>query len=66
MSAILNRLKSKTYWAAVLGAILTALDINGMLVSQQVSEAIRPYFLAAWPVIMIALREVTTTALSEK
>jgi len=66
MQAILQRLKSKTYWAAIVGALLTAIEANSGLISQFLPAGIRPYIVMLWPVLMLALREVTTTAISEK
>lgn len=66
MQSLLQRLKSKTYWAALVGALLTAIEANSGLISQFLPAATRPYIVMLWPVLMLALREVTTTALSDK
>ena len=66
MQALIQRLKSKTYWAALVGALLTAIEANSGLISQFLPADIRPYIVMLWPVLMLALREVTTTAISEK
>ena len=66
MNLILQRLKSKTYWVAVIGALLTAAEINSNFLSSFIPVAYRNYVVLLWPVIMLTLREVTTSALSEK
>jgi len=66
MNAIIARLKSKTYWAAMLGALLTAIEIHSGLLAGLLPEAYRAWAVMFWPVAMVALREVTTAALSDK
>jgi len=66
MDKIIQRLKSKTYWLAMIGAVLSVLEINGGLITQFVGADMRPYLVAFWPVVMLFAREITTTALSEK
>jgi uncharacterized membrane protein len=60
------RLKSKTYWLAMVGSVLTVLEVNSGLITQLVGSDMRPYLIAFWPVIMLFAREITTTALGEK
>ena len=66
MNHILQRFKSKTYWAAVIGALFTGMDASSGFFSQYFPLEVRPYIPLFWPVLMLALREITTTALSEK
>lgn len=66
MNPILQRLKSKTYWVAIIGALLTGMDASSGFFSQYFPLEVRPYIPLFWPVLMLALREITTTALSEK
>lgn len=66
MNLVIQRLKSKTYWAAILGALLTGLDAQSGFFSQYFPLEYRPFIPMFWPVLMLALREITTTALSEK
>lgn len=66
MDKIKQRLKSKTYWAAVLGTVMTVLETNGQGFSQLLPEGSRAWAMMFWPVAMIMLREITTTGLSEK
>jgi len=66
MNPILQRLKSKTYWTAITMALLTVAELNGAFITQWVPAEYRVYLLMLWPVVMITLREITTTALSSK
>ena len=63
---IVERLKSKTYNAALLGAILTLIDYNTTAFSMLLPAGYRSVALALWPIIMIAMREVTNGPLSAK
>jgi len=66
MNLILQRLKSKTYWVAIIGALLTAIEANSGFLSQFIPVAYRPYIVMLWPVLMLVLRELTTSALADK
>jgi len=66
MEVLIQRLKSKTYWAAIIGALLTGLDAQGGFFSGYFPVEFRPYVPMFWPLLMMAMREVTNTALSEK
>jgi len=66
MDKIIQRFKSKTYWLAMIGAVLSVLEINNGLITDFVGADMRPYLVAFWPVVMLFAREITTTALSEK
>jgi uncharacterized membrane protein len=66
MNAIIQRLKSKTYWAAVVGALLTAIEANSGFLGQFIPAPYRNYIIFLWPVLMLVLRELTTTALASK
>lgn len=61
-----KRLKSKTYQAALVGMVLTAIDAQSGFFSGMFSEALRPYIVMVWPIAMMTLREVTDSALSDK
>ena len=63
---IKNRLTSKTYISALLLGIITAIDMNTQFLSAQFAESLRPWLLMAWPITMMTLREMTTTALDNK
>lgn len=65
-NAIIKRLKSKTYWAAIVGALLMVIEHNSGFFSTFLPDSVRTMAVLMWPVIMVALREVTTTALAEK
>ena len=66
MQAILQRFKSKTYWVAVIGALLTAIEVNSGFLGEFVPMPYRNYIIMLWPVLMLFLREITTSALTDK
>ena len=66
MNAIVSRLKSKTYWTAIIGAFLMVLEHNSGVFSTFLPESIRAMAVVMWPVLMVALREVTTEPVSKK
>jgi len=66
MDLIIQRLKSKTYWAAIIGALLSVLEANSGFFSQYIPMPERTYIVLLWPVLMLVLREFTTTALADK
>ena len=63
---ILARLKSKTYWAAIVGAALVLVEQNSGAISAMLPTAMQSAAVMLWPLLMITLREVTTGALSDK
>lgn len=66
INKIKQRLRSRTYLAALAMMALAALEQS----SGAISELFPPWILPFWPylfgVVMLTLREITTTALSEK
>jgi len=66
MQALIQRLKSKTYWVALIGALLTAIEVNSGFLGSFIPMPYRDYIIMLWPVLMLILREVTTSALSDK
>jgi uncharacterized membrane protein len=66
MNAILQRFKSKTYWVAIVGALLTAVEVNSGFLGSFIPMPYRNYIIMLWPVLMLVLREITTTALADK
>jgi uncharacterized membrane protein len=66
MNLIIQRLKSKTYWVAIVGALLTVIEANSGFIGQFVPAPYRAYIIMLWPVLMLVLRELTTTALANK
>lgn len=66
MELLIQRLKSKTYWVAMVGALLTVIEANSNFLGQFIPMPYRTYLIMLWPVFMVLLREVTFTALSEK
>ena len=66
LDLIKQRLQSKTYIAALVGALITLIEANSGVLSQLVPPEYRAWLMAAWPIGMMALREVTKTALADK
>lgn len=66
MNAILQRFKSKTYWVALVGALLTVIEANSGFIGQLLPAPYSAYIVMLWPVVMLVLRELTTTALADK
>lgn len=66
MELVMQRFKSKTYWVALIGALLTVLEANSGFFGQFIPLPYRTYIVLLWPVLMLVLREVTTTALADK
>jgi uncharacterized membrane protein len=66
MNAILQRFKSKTYWVALVGALLTVIEANSGFIGQLLPAPYNAYIVMLWPVVMLVLRELTTTALADK
>lgn len=66
MKYIIKRLKSKTYWAAILGALLVVIEQNSGIFSLYLPESVRSMAVLMWPVWMVALREVTTKPVADK
>lgn len=66
MNAILKRLKSKTYWAALISAVLTIIEAKEQVIGGLVPEEYRPLMPLIFPLLMMLMREITTTALAEK
>jgi hypothetical protein len=61
-----QRLTSKTYWAGIILALLTVVEVKVGIVATYIPPQYQPYLIAVWPVVMMLMREVTTTALSDK
>ena len=66
VNAIIQRLKSKTYWTAIIGALLVVIEQNSGFFSMYLPDSYRAAAVMLWPVLMILLRETTTSALSDK
>ena len=66
MEILIQRLKSKTYWVAMVGAVLAIIEANSNFIGQYIPLPYRTYAVLLWPVLMVLLREVTTTALADK
>jgi hypothetical protein len=63
---IVQRLSSKTYWAAAIMSILTFIEYNYDILSLVLPESYRPLALVLWPMVMTLMRELTTTAVDSK
>lgn len=61
---IKSRLASKTYRTALVLAALSAIEVNSQFLSSFMPVDYRPYVIFVWPVAMLTLREVTTSALA--
>ncbi|CAM8627073.1 hypothetical protein MCEMSHM24_02707 [Comamonadaceae bacterium] len=61
-----QRLASKTYRAAIIMALLSALEVNMQLVTPLLPANLQPYLVLVWVPVMLTLREVTTAALGDK
>lgn len=66
MEALKKRLKSKTYWAGISMAILTIVEANQQIIASLLPPKYHPYTPLIFPIVMLALREVTTSALADK
>lgn len=66
LDKIRARLRSKTYWAAIVMAVLSIVEANAQVLTSFLQPAHRAWLLMAWPLVMITLREVTTGALGDK
>jgi len=66
VNTILQRFKSRTYWVAIIGALLTAVEVNSGFLGSFIPMPYRNYVILLWPVLMVLLREVTTSALADK
>lgn len=63
---IKKRLKSKTYWAALAGTVLTIIEANSQTLGQLFPQQYRAYTVMFWPLLMVVLRELTDDALENK
>jgi uncharacterized membrane protein len=66
MDALKQRLKSKTYWAAIIMGLLGVLEQQYALIAQFVPPQYQSMMPLLFPLVMMGLRELTTNALSEK
>jgi hypothetical protein len=66
MNAIMKRLKSRTYWAAMFSGALTIIEANYQVIAQLVPPKYQPYTPLIFPIVMMVMREVTKTAIEDK
>lgn len=64
MTAIKERLSSKTYQTAAVLTALTILEANVQFVTQFIPQEYRVYLVLVWPLAMLTLRELTNAALA--
>ena len=65
-SLIIKNLSSRTVKLALLLALISGIEVQAGFFSQFVPLAYRPWLIMIWPVAMVIMRNITTTALSEK
>jgi hypothetical protein len=61
-----QRWQSRTYRVAVIGAVLTVLEVHYQPLSMFLPERYRIYVVLLFPVAMMLMREVTKIPLSDK
>ena len=61
-----ERFHSKTYWAALIGAISVIVEAQYGVLTPLLPAAVMPYAPLIFPIIMAVLREFTTMALQDK
>ena len=66
LDLIKQRLSSKTYLTALFLALITGLEMNFQFIQQFIPAEYKQYAVFIWPVAMMTLREVTTSALADK
>jgi hypothetical protein len=66
MESVLQRFKSRTYWAAIILAALTIIEAQYSVVATLVSKEMLPYLPLIFPLAMMVLREITKTAIADK
>ena len=65
-AVIKQRLKSKTYWAALIMAVLGSIEASQGYVSGLLPLRWQPFTILLFPVVMMVMREFTTAALADK
>ena len=66
MNTIIQNLKSRTVQTALVMAVISAIEAQSGFFSQFVPPDCRAWLVMLWPVLMIALRQITTQALDDK
>jgi len=66
LEKIKKRLKSRTYQVAIVGGVLTMIEVNSGLILGWVPVEAQPYVIALWPLAMMSMREITNAALEDK
>lgn len=66
MMVIGKRLKSKTYRVALISSVLTIIEAKEQIIAGLVPEEYRPFMPLVFPLLMMLMREMTTTSLDDK
>jgi hypothetical protein len=66
LALIIQNLNSRTVKLALLLGLISGIEAQVGFFSQFVPPAYRPYLIMVWPVAMIVMRNITTTALADK
>jgi hypothetical protein len=66
LNLILQNLNSRTVKLAIFLGLISGIEVQAQFFSQFVPPAYRPYLVMVWPVAMISMRNITTTALANK
>lgn len=66
LNLILQNLNSRTVRVALLLALISGIEAQAQFFSQFVPAMYRPYLIMVWPVAMVLMRNITTTALADK
>lgn len=66
LEKIKKRLKSRTYLVALVGGILTLIEVNSGVILGWIPVEFRAYAVAIWPLAMMTMREVTSAAVEDK
>jgi len=66
MELLIKNLGSRTVKVALLLGLISGIESQVQFFSQFIAPAYRPYLFMVWPMAMIAMRNITTTALAEK
>lgn len=64
--ALIKRLNSKTYIAALVMSVLTVLEVNLNVLIPLLPVATQPYAPLMWAIIMLIMRELTKEPISAK
>lgn len=66
IQALIQNWNSRTVKLALLLGLISGIEVQAGFFSQFVPLEYRPWLIMFWPVAMIFMRNITTTALAEK